>query len=245
MKFSFFKLLFLMSFLHVGETEASSADIGRVGDCKESLRSIATPLKRMTGISVYRLFNKYPPVGLREVQLEEIYGSLKNKIKGVDISSDCFRDGVLVSAIKWHSDSMRKIVNEDVVPLHVYSGESGYLMVFLYPGYKELDGTGEEVSAGMATYDADGELLKVVERVSTWANNEGTLVLRDSCLTEFHISTSEIRVDPFERQESGEVIVYDPPFELSRNMDGIFGNKYSTSGGYECLASSYIKLNKK
>jgi hypothetical protein len=246
MRVNFPKLFCLVLLLPIF-CEAQASDVGgeSLASCKESLKSKAVAFGQMVGVSVYRMFNKYPPVGAREVQLEQVYSVLKEKVKSVDISPGCLREQLLSSAQKYYDDGLVKVTNADVVPVRVYSAEKGYLLVFLYPGYLELDGTGEEVSAGVASYGTDGRLLGVIERVATWANNEGTLNLRESCVTDMNITTSEKHVGPFERREDGEVILYDPPFEEERVIKGIFGNTYSSVGGYECSAGSYIKLNKK
>lgn len=239
-----FCLAFLLSTSLFG-VHASEAVDDSLSSCKESLKNKSVPLGQMVGVSVYRMFNKYPPVGAREVQLEQVYAVLKDKVKSIDVSPGCLREQLLSSAEKYYGDGLVKVTNADVVPVRVYSAEKGYLLVFLYPGYLELDGTGKEVSAGVASYGIDGELLGVIERAATWANNEGTLNLRESCITDMNISTSEKNVGPFERRGDGEVILYDPPFEEERVIKGILGNTYSSVGGYECSAGSYIKLNKK
>lgn len=196
MKINLSKLLcmvfcLLPSFFGVQASEVNNT----LGACKESLKSKAVPLGQMVGVSVYRIFNKYPPVGGREVQLGEVYSVLKDKVRGVDVSPECLRENLLSSAERYYDGRMVKVTNSDIVPVRIYSAEKGYLLVFLYPGYLELDGTGEELSAGLAEYGGNGKLLGVIERVATWANNEGTLNLRESCITDMNISgSSHLRV---------------------------------------------------
>lgn len=223
----------------------ASSDQQGASSCRESLDAAATPYKGYIGVSTYRIFNKFPPDGLREVDLVEIYGELKSKVGVVRISSDCFRDQLLASAVWYPQGKEMKVTNNDIFPVRVFKRENEYLVVFIYSGYINVDGTADEVAAAIAVYDRDGVLLSVIERAASWANNEGTLVLREACLAGDMISISDRWIYPDKRREDGEVVSYEPTYELSKETSVLVDGKSASQGGYECPSNFYIRVNKK
>lgn len=240
----FFGYLIFVASLFSVEVQASSSEAEALQLCRESLGGSAVSFDRVVGVSAYRLFNKFPPVGLGEVGIDTVYRSLGSKISPVKISVECFREELLKSASWYPAGKEVKVSNEDVVPIQVIRKEGVYLLVFVYPGYIDSEGTADEVAVGMAVYEVSGKLVKVLERIASWANNEGTLVLLDSCLHDETISYSERRVDPDEVTERGKVITYDSVFDVSKSMEYLFAEISGSSGGYECPASSYIRVKK-
>jgi hypothetical protein len=101
------------------------------------------------------------------------------------------------------------------------------------------------LAAGVAVYKKSGELVKVVERVSSWAGNEGTLLVRESCLYGETISFSDRRFYPDQVTEEGYVITCDLMFDISKSMKYLFSVVGDKEGGYECPSSSYIRVGKK
>ncbi|WP_236175915.1 hypothetical protein [Pseudomonas pseudonitroreducens] len=137
------------------------------------------------------------------------------------------------------------VSNDDVIPVRVFKYKDFYLLVFLYPGYVGRDDTGEEFAAGIAVYKkGSGSLLEVIEGVASWSNNEGTIVLRESCLRPEVISTSLRYFYPDKRGKFGRVIGYEPVFDVSKVTRNIIDEEISSVGGYECPDSSYIKLER-
>jgi hypothetical protein len=216
-----------------------------LASCEKRLKDLSLPFKSPAGISVYRIFNVFPPVGRGEIDHEPIVRSIKSRVKSIDLASDCFPERLLKSAMWYGPKEMQEVLNDDVVPVRVLSGEKGYFVVFLYPGYIERDGTGTELAAGVAVYGKGGELVQVFEGVSSWAGNEGTLLMRESCLYGETISFSNRRFYPDQVSEDGYVITYDLMFDISKTMKYLFSTGGDRDGGYECPSSSYIKVGKK
>ncbi|MBD9514535.1 hypothetical protein [Pseudomonas sp. PDM22] len=239
--FSFLAMVLLAS----GQVRASETTNESVGLCRESLEAVSIPFKGPTGISSYRLFNGYPPVGSRETQLDKVLESLSSSVKLLNVSSACFRREMLTSAVLYASGGIRKVMNGELLPVRVIKMEKGYLMIFLYPGYIEQDETGEELAIGIAEYERSGELRRVIERVSSWAGNEGTLLLRESCLYIESISSVDRRAYPDEVTEQGYVISYELMFDISRTMEYLFFDGSASQGGYECPGNSYIRAHGK
>jgi hypothetical protein len=223
----------------------ASDDQQEASSCRESLNAAAIPYKGYIGISTYRIFNKFPPDGLREIDLRNIYGDLKSRVGVVGVSSDCFREQLLTSAVWYPQGKEAKVTNNDIFPVRVFKRGNEYLVVFVYSGYIDVDGTADEVAAGIAVYDRDGILLRVVERAASWANNEGTLVLREACLADDMISVSDRWIYPDKRREDGEVISYEPTYDVSKETSVLIDGKSPSRGGYECPSNSYIRVSKK
>lgn len=239
-------LIFLaMVLLAPSQVTASETAHGSVGLCGESLEALSVPFKGPVGISSYRLFNGYPPVGSRETRLDKVLKKLNSNVKVVDVSSACFQREMLSSAVLYAQGGLRKVLNSELLPIRVLKLDKGYLMLFLYPGYIEQDETGEELAVGIAEFEHSGELKRVIERVSSWAGNEGTLLLRESCLYMESISLVDRRAYPDEVTEQGRVMSYELMFDISKSMRYLFFNEDASPGGYECPSGSYIKLNKK
>lgn len=227
--------------------EASGVESGdkASASCEKRLKDLSIPFKSPAGISVYRMFNVFPPVGRGEIEHESIVRNIKSRVKSIDLASDCFPERLLKSAMWYGPKEMQEVLNDDVAPVIVLSGEKGYFVVFLYPGYIERDGTGTELAAGVAVYGKDGALVQVFEGISSWAGNEGTLLMRESCLYGETISFSNRRFYPDQVSEDGYVITYDLMFDISKSMKYLFSAEGEADGGYECPSSSYIKVGKK
>lgn len=243
--FSLFVCALIVAFSPVKEAFGTESGASKLASCEKRLKDLSVSVKGPVGISVYRVFNAFPPEGRGEIDHESIVRSIKSRVKSVDLASDCFPERLLKSAMWYGPKEMQEVLNDDVVPVRVLSGEKGYFVVFLYPGYIERDGTGTELAAGVAVYGKDGELVQVFEGVSSWAGNEGTLLMRESCLYGETISFSNRRFYPDQVSEDGYVITYDLMFDISKSMKYLFSAGGDKDGGYECPSSSYIKVGRK
>lgn len=163
----------------------------------------------------------------------------------VKVSPDCFIGQLLSLAVWYVNGKKEKVTNEEISPVRVLKRKDGYLVVFLYPGYMDDDGASYEIAAGIVFYSKTGELLRVLERAASWANNEGTLVLRESCMTGDTISIAERWIYPDKRQEDGKVVSYKPIYDVSKDTSDLVDGNYPSQGGYECPGNSYISAGAK
>ncbi|MEP9320095.1 hypothetical protein ABKS89_23335 [Pseudomonas sp. LABIM340] len=243
--FSLLICILVVAFSPVKEAFGSESGDKKLASCEKRLKDLSVALRGPVGISVYRMFNVFPPIGRGEIDHESIARSIKSRVKSIDLASHCFPERLLKSAMWYGPKEMQEVLNDDVVPVRVLSGEKGYFVVFLYPGYIESEGTGTELAAGVAVYKKNGEFLQVFEGVSSWAGNEGTLLMRESCLYEEAISFSYRRFYPDKVTEDGYVVTYDLMFDISKSMRYLFSSEDALQGGYECPGNSYIRVNRK
>jgi hypothetical protein len=247
MRIDFALLLCVLIVVLSPAREAFGVESGNkaLASCEKRLKDLSVPFKSPAGISVYRMFNVFPPVGRGEIEHGPIVRNIKSRVESIDLASDCFPERLLKSAMWYGPNEMQEVLNDDVVSVRVLSGGKGYFVVFLYPGYIESDGTGTELASGVAVYKKNGELVQVFEGVSSWAGNEGTLLMRESCLYGETISFSDRRFYPDQVTEDGYVITYDLMFDISKTMKYLFSTGDGNDGGYECPSNSYIKVGKK
>lgn len=228
-----------------GRILATDESFGYPSQCAESLEKSYEKLDKSIGISTYRLLNAYPPKNDEGPSVTHVIPRLKSSFRRLNVSPACFEEDLVKSTGLYSSGKMVNVSNDDVIPVRVFKYKEFYLLIFLYPGYVERDDTGDELAAGMAVYKkGSGSLLEVIEGIASWANNEGTIVLRESCLRSEVISTSVRYFYPDKYGEGGRVIGYEPVFDVSKITRNIMSEEVSSSGGYECLDSSYIKLER-
>lgn len=243
--FALFIFVLIAAFSPVTEALGVGSGASKLASCEKRLKDLSVPFKGPAGISVYRMFNVFPPVGRGEIEHESIVRNVKFRVKSIDLASDCFPERLLKSVMWYGPKEMQEVLNDDVVPVRVLSGGEGYFVVFLYPGYIESEGTGTELAAGLAVYKKNGELVQVFEGVSSWSGNEGTLLMRESCLYGETISFSDRRFYPDQVTEDGYVITYELMFDISKTMKYLFSTGDGSDGGYECPSNSYIKVGRK
>jgi len=207
--------------------------------CLAELRAKSSPFRKNVGISTYRLLNAFPPSARQEVDLS----SALLKIKGnVPVMSDaCISRRILASAHKQSSSGLVLVEKEDFIPILIMRKGINYLVVYVHPGYIEEDGTGDELAADLVVYNNSGGVEDVVERIASWSNNEGTLLLRESCLSSNAMVTVEKYYYPEKVSAEGVVLGYGKAEEIFRSVHGLFGD---VKGGYkevECPTSSYVR----
>lgn len=245
MKFNFFNFIYAAIFLLSSSVEANASDYmaGALEKCKVSLEKASSSSRKTLGISTYRLLNDYPPLGGEKILIEQALGEVMRRVKKISIASECFYEDFIKSNMKYSLGGLEKISKNDLIPIRILDIENGYLMVFIYPGYIEKEGTGFELVTGLAVFNKSGGLLRVFERAASWANNEGTLILRESCVKSGLLSISDRWVYPDKVLDDGTVVSYASVYEVSQETQSIFDEKISSKDGYECPDESYISID--
>ncbi|MBK5542561.1 hypothetical protein JFV28_01200 [Pseudomonas sp. TH05] len=211
--------------------------------CADSLRRNAT-IANDDGfsISTFRLFKSYPPLGSQsESDDSDREGSYKIT-NALPLSIHCLSSKMYEFKVRGEV-GLKEGVNKDLKPISVRLLGGSYYVVFIRDGYFVGDGEGRELVASIAVYNSAGELVRKMDRISSWRDYEGSLVLLEACVAGNGMLLRELNIDPNVRSKVGDIISYSTPILLLDQVLYPVGGGYSLQGdggGVKCDWSNYL-----
>lgn len=233
MRYIFLFFIALSAVLLGDEIQASSSiplssdSAGKSAECAASLKKSAIAVSAGGfSVNVFRIFKTYPPLSSEQADEDsDMENSLKSVIS-LNIHAQCLQPEMYEYYEVHNGSELKGGDNSGLKPLFVGLLKNKYYVLFVRDGYFTGDGEGRELVASIAVFSIEGVLLRKMDRISSWRNYEGTLILLESCVSEAGIVSRELTVDPNFRLKDGHVLSYLSP-ELRVNQ-----TLYPTAGGY-------------
>ena len=210
--------------------------------CAESLRRNATVVDVGFSVNTFRLFKYYPPLGSQSESDDSDRESSYKITNALPLSIHCLPSKMYEFKVRGEV-GLTEGVNKSLKPISVRLLGGSYYVVFIRDGYFVGDGEGRELVASIAVYNSAGELVRKMDRISSWRSYEGSLVLLEACVAGNGILLRELNIDPNVRSKVGDVISYSAPILLLDQVLYPVAGGYSLQadgGGVKCNWSNYL-----
>lgn len=155
-------------------------------------------------LSVFRLFNEYPPSHAKKdpgtvdtTSVPTHSPELMSCLENLPFTFDVLVDGLLVKGSR-----------SRLSPLTAWEVPGGHLAFYLHKNYVMDDGEGESVEISAIALDGVGKPVGSIQGLSSWYEYEGSVRIRDFVQSNGEFTTIEEVFDPVEQDEAVNVLDY-------------------------------------
>lgn len=182
--------------------------------CLASLKAHARAPRARETVSIFRMFNAYPPRPGAVLDAEDVDAVDVRRLRRVNISPDCLPSLPFTFEFYHHAEGSgtpTKAQPGDLYPIRALRLKTGsFLVLYAHRAIETADHGGDVVMVSAVMFNKDGRGSHHVPQISLYVSYESSLWMEDAQLDDEGLTITSTSIDPERRDRVGNVLRYTP-----------------------------------
>jgi hypothetical protein len=178
--------------------------------CLASLKAHARAPRTPETISIFRMFNTYPPRPGAVLDAEDVD---VRQLRRVSISPDCLPSLPFTfdvhEYIAGRGVTRRTAIPADMLPIRALRLKTGsFLVLYAHRAIETADHEGDVVMVSAVMFGKQGQASHHIPQISLYGSYEGSLWMEDAQLDDTGLFVTHTNIDPRREDSEGNVLEY-------------------------------------